>query len=88
VTVVPLPPRGEWLPDARDGDRALRVSFHPEEGCAVVSTWRDGACTGTARLTPAEVAHLVAVLSQGLAAAVPAQPDRTTTTGERRPRSC
>jgi hypothetical protein len=72
VTVVPLPPRGEWLADARDGDRALRVSWHQEHGCAVVSTWRDGECTGTARLRPAEVARLVGVLTAALAEAAEA----------------
>jgi len=69
VTVVPLPPRGAWLPDARQEGRALRVSWHPEQGCAVLSTWRDGVCTGTARLTPHEVAELVGVLTAGLAEA-------------------
>lgn len=73
-SVVPLPARGEWLADARDGDRALRVSWHPERGCAVVSTWRDGTCTGTARLTPAEVARLVAALTDGLASGLASGP--------------
>jgi hypothetical protein len=73
--VVPLPHRGAWLPDARDDGRALRVSWHASHGCAVLSTWRDGQCTGTARLRPDEVARLVAALADGLAeAAVPEQP--------------
>lgn len=67
MTVVPLPPRGAWLADARQDGRALRVSWHHEQGCAVLSTWRDGVCTGTARLSPHEVAELVGVLSSGLA---------------------
>ena len=56
MAVVPLPPRslrpprGEWLPDARDGDRALRVSWHAELGCVVLSTWRGDSCVGTVRL--------------------------------------
>ncbi len=74
--VVPLPPRGEWLPDARtglgiggdrDGDRALRVSWHPEHGCTVLSVWHDGRCTGTARLTPQDTARLIGLLARGLA---------------------
>ena len=69
MTVVPLPPRGAWLRDARQDGRALRVSWHHEQGCAVLSTWRDGVCTGTARLTAHEVAGLVGVLTTGLAEA-------------------
>ena len=67
AAVVPLPPRGRWLPDARGGDRALRVSWHADEGCAVLSVWRGGTCTGTARLAAGEVAELVAALADGLA---------------------
>ena len=67
VSVVPLPPRGEWLSDARDGDRALRVSWHAELGCVVLSSWRGEGCVGTVRLAPAEAARLVGVLAEGLA---------------------
>lgn len=62
-----MPPRGDWYPDARDGDRALRASWHAERGCVVLSTWRDGTCTGTARLAPHDVARLVGLLAEGLA---------------------
>ena len=68
MTVVPLPPRGEWLPDARSGDRALRVSWHPELDCVVLSTWRGQGCVGTVRLTAADAARLIGVLAGGLAA--------------------
>lgn len=71
MDVVPLPPRGEWFPDARDSSRALRVSWHAEVGCVVLSTWRDDACVGTTRLTPPEAARLLGALAAGLAAAVP-----------------
>ena len=71
MTVVPLPPRGEWFGDARDGSRALRVSWHSEVGCVVLSLWRDDACVGTTRLTPADAARLAGSLAAGLAAAVP-----------------
>ncbi len=67
MTVVPLPVRGEWFGDARDGDRALRVSWHPEQGCMVLSMWRDAACVASARLGPADTARLIGVLAQGLA---------------------
>jgi hypothetical protein len=68
MTVVPMPARGQWYADARDGDRALRVSWHAEHGCVVLSTWKDATCTGTARLTPQDAAGLVAMLANGLAA--------------------
>ena len=68
MTVVPLPPRGEWFPDARDGDRALRVSWHAELDCVVLSTWRGERCVGTVRLTTADAARLIGVLAAGLAA--------------------
>ena len=69
MTVVPMPPRGEWFGDARDGDRALRVSWHAEAGCVVLSTWRDAQCVATTRLSPADATRLIGVLAQGLAAA-------------------
>ena len=72
MTVVPLPPRGEWFGDARDGSRALRVSWHAEVGAVVLSTWREDGCVGTVRLTPTEAARLVGTLAAGLAAAAPA----------------
>ena len=71
MTVVPLPPRGEWFPDARDGDRALRASWHAELGCVVLSAWRGEGCVGTVRLTPADAARLIGVLADGLAASAP-----------------
>lgn len=76
MTVVPLPPRGEWFPDARDGERALRVSWHAELGCVVLSTWRREQCVGTVRLEPAEAARLVGVLASGLAGAATPVPGR------------
>jgi hypothetical protein len=67
MTVVPMPPRGQWYADARDGERALRVSWHHDRGCVVLSTWKDSTCTGTARLTPQDAARLVGLLASGLA---------------------
>lgn len=70
----PLAPRGEWFGDARDGSRALRVSWHAEVGVVVLSFWRDDTCVGTTRLTPADAARLIGTLAESLAAAaVPAQ---------------
>lgn len=71
MSVVPLPLRGEWFGDARDGGRALRASWHVEIGCVVLSMWRDDQCVGTTRLTPAEAARLVGSLAAGLAATAP-----------------
>ena len=78
MTVLPMPPRGEWFADARDGDRALRVSWHSELGCVVLSTWRGDACVGTLRLAPAEAARLVGTLAAGLAAAATPVSDAAT----------
>lgn len=74
MDVVPLPPRGEWLTDVRSG-RALRVSWHTEEGVAVLSTWRDGTCVSSVHLDPEAAAALIGLLAQGLAsqADVPAE---------------
>ena len=69
MPVTPLPAHGEWFPDARPGDRALRVTWHLEMGCVVLSTWRDGGCVSTTRLSPDEAARLISVLADGLAAA-------------------
>lgn len=67
MDVVPLPPRGEWFADARDGGRALRVSWH--DGVAVLSTWRADQCVGTTRLSSPDAARLIGALADGLAAA-------------------
>ena len=72
MTVLQLPARGVWLADARDEDRALRLSSHPEAGCVVLSTWRDGSCVASVRLDPEEAARLVGTLAQALADQVPA----------------
>ena len=79
MAVVPLPPRGEWFGDARDGERALRVSWHAEKGCVVLSCWRAEACVGTVRLTPTDAARLIAVLADGLAATAAEIPEQTAT---------
>lgn len=62
-----MPPRGEWYADARDGGRALRATWHLEQGCVVLSTWKGSRCTGTARLSPQDAARLVGHLAAGLA---------------------
>lgn len=71
--VSPLPIRGEVVLDARGGDRALRVSWHPDHGVVVLSVWRGNTCVATMQVETTEVPHLVDVLVRGLAASsVPA----------------
>ncbi len=73
--VSPLPIRGEVVVDARGGARALRVSWHPEQGVVVLSVWRGNTCAATVQVDPAEVPQLVDVLVRGLAAsAAPPHP--------------
>jgi hypothetical protein len=69
MAVVPAQPAAQWFGDARDGDRAMRATWHLESGIVVLSTWRDGSCVATTRLTPDEAARLISVLADGLAAA-------------------
>ena len=67
ATVVPFPDRGEVFLDARGEGRALRISWHHEEGTVVLSLWRSGTCTGSFRLLAEDVPALVAALSDRLA---------------------
>jgi hypothetical protein len=73
VAVVALPPaqraapvHGTVLLDARGADRALRVSWHDEDGLAVLSVWRGERCTATFRLEAHDVPALVEALVSGL----------------------
>ena len=75
--VTPLPPRGAVFGDTREGGRGMRVSWHHEIGCVVLSTWHDDKCVSTARIPTADVPRLVQVLVAGLAAQVPAQAERS-----------
>jgi hypothetical protein len=81
MAVVPLPPRGQWFADERDGDRAMRVSWHVDLGCVVLSTWRGGSCIATTRLSSDDAARLIGVLADGLAAAAGRQTIKAATTG-------
>jgi hypothetical protein len=62
----PLPATGSIFLDARGGDRALRVSWHPESGLVVLSLWRDDVCAGSFRLAVDEVPELIETLRAGL----------------------
>ena len=67
MSVLPFQPRSLWVWDARGHDRAVRITAHTNEGLVNLSVWRDDFCVGTVRLPPAEVAGLVAGLTEGLA---------------------
>jgi hypothetical protein len=64
--VRPLPAAGSVFFDARGGDRALRVSWHPEADTVVLSLWRDNVCIGSFRLSLDEVPALIELLREGL----------------------
>ena len=75
--VTPLPPRGAAFGDARDGGRGLRLSWHHELGCVVLSTWQHDRCVSTARIPTADVPRLIQALVAGLANQVPLQAERS-----------
>jgi hypothetical protein len=62
--VRPLPQFGEVFTDIRGGDRALRVSFHPDTGVVVVSLWAGRHCRASCHLNANEAQHLVDVLGE------------------------
>ena len=66
ATARPLPETGSIFLDARGGDRALRVSWHPEAGVVVLSLWRDDVCAGSFRLAVDEVPEMFDVLRSAL----------------------
>jgi hypothetical protein len=63
---TPLPRVGEVFFDDRGEDRALRLSWHPDEEVMVLSIWNGGVCTGTFRLAARDVPVLMETLSQGV----------------------
>lgn len=66
ATARPLPEAGSIFLDARGGGRALRVSWHHDDGLVVLSLWRDNVCAGSFRLAVDEVPDLIALLRGGL----------------------
>ena len=63
--LVPFP-RSGVVRDGRGDGRALRVTWHHEEGVVVLSTWRGPTCVATVRVAPEDVPFLVDVLVSGL----------------------
>jgi hypothetical protein len=66
ATARPLPEKGSVFLDARGGDRALRASWHTEAGLVVLSLWHGNVCSGSFRLSVAEVPDLIEALRSGL----------------------
>ncbi|MGH3497973.1 MAG: hypothetical protein ACRDP1_10975 [Nocardioidaceae bacterium] len=64
--VASFPSRGEVFFDARGQGRALRMSWHHDDGVVVLSLWRDGLCAGSFRLRAEEVSEFVDNLVSGL----------------------
>jgi hypothetical protein len=64
--LVPMPARGEVFLDARGAGRALRLSWHHEEGLVVLSLWQGDTCKGTFRMQQSDVPALVEALAPGL----------------------
>ena len=69
LPAVPLPRTGAIYLDARNEGRALRVTWHDEEGLVVLSLWRGHVCAGSFRLAVDEVPALIETLRDGLDAA-------------------
>ena len=65
----PLPEQGSIFLDARGGHRALRVSWHLDNGLVVLSLWRENVCSGSFRLAVDDVPEMIASLRSGLDAA-------------------
>jgi len=70
--VVAFPRGGDVFRDCRGSDRALRVSWHADDGIVVLSIWRDDHCVATARVAGQDVPDLIQTLVQGLAEMQPA----------------
>jgi hypothetical protein len=62
--------------DPRGQDRSMRVTWHQEAQCVVLSLWRDNVCAGTFRLPADDVPDLIALLRQGLDEAYAAARER------------
>ena len=64
--VRPIPTLGGVVRDVRGHGRALRVSWHREDGLVVLSLWDGARCTGTVRVATGDVATLIEALQIGL----------------------
>ena len=78
--VRPIPTLGGVVQDVRGAGRALRVSWHHEDGLVVLSLWNGPRCTGTVRVAAADVPALVEALQIGLRPEPVARPAPETST--------
>ena len=69
--VRPIPMLGGVVGDVRGRGRALRVSWHREDGLVVLSLWDGTRCTGTVRVAAGDVPALIEALQIGLGPAPP-----------------
>jgi hypothetical protein len=65
--VTALPSSGATFLDVRDGDRAMRVSWHQHDDLFVLSLWRGRTCAATFQLDRPAAADLINALVTGLA---------------------
>jgi hypothetical protein len=72
--VRPIPTLGGVFRDARGQGRALRVSWHAEDGMVVLSLWDGARCTGTVRVATHDVPALIEALGSGLGPVAPPPP--------------
>jgi hypothetical protein len=64
--VLPIPRLGAVVRDVRGAGRALRVSWHGEDGLVVLSLWDGPRCTGTVRIAATDAPVLIEALQLGL----------------------
>lgn len=68
ASIHALPADGDVFLDARDEGRAMRLSWHSENGgLAVLSIWRAGTCMATFQISREDVPDLIDTLVRGLA---------------------
>jgi hypothetical protein len=60
----------EWFIDRRAPERRLQVTWHPDQGTAVLSIWNGDVCTSTFQLPIDEAPRLIAHLADGLSSAM------------------
>lgn len=73
--VLPLPSPGDVFADVRGDDRTMRVSYHQDSGIVVVSLWAGPNCRASFRVKPADLARLIAVLTEVAATTQVPAPD-------------
>jgi hypothetical protein len=77
VTVSALPLRGGVHTDVRNGDRAIRVAAHPDQGIITLSLWRGDTCVASHQMAAVDASKVIALVADALSvlAAEPSQVD-------------